>query len=96
MGDLSGIQPYLFDVAESGGGQAQRFRARSFFLQILPEAAALRVLQAMPRPPRLNRPTRRFVLIDRRPPAEQDTDQFVPNEFRWLEAASNGFDERFV
>lgn len=45
-GDLSGIQDYLFDVAGGGGGQARRLRARSFFLQMLAECAALRVLRA--------------------------------------------------
>lgn len=48
LGDISGIQSYLFDVAESGGGgQAQRLRARSFFLQLLAEVAAIRVLHAL-------------------------------------------------
>jgi hypothetical protein len=27
-GDISGIQSFLFDVAQEGGGQAQRLRAR--------------------------------------------------------------------
>ena len=44
LGDISGIQNYLFDVSDAGGGQAQRLRARSFYVQILAEAAALRVL----------------------------------------------------
>ncbi len=47
LGDISGIQSYLFDVAEAGGGQARRLRARSFFIQLLAEAAALRVLRAL-------------------------------------------------
>jgi CRISPR-associated protein Csm1 len=47
LGDISGIQNYLFDVAEVGGGQAQRLRARSFFVQLLAETAALRVLRAL-------------------------------------------------
>ena len=47
LGDLSGIQNYLFDIAEAGGGQARRLRARSFFLQLLIECAALRVLQTL-------------------------------------------------
>jgi hypothetical protein len=32
LGDISGIQNYLFDVAEEGGGQARRLRARSFLV----------------------------------------------------------------
>ncbi len=47
LGDISGIQTYLFDVAEAGGGQARRLRARSFYIQLLAEAAALRVLQTL-------------------------------------------------
>ena len=46
LGDISGIQRYLFDVADAGGGQARRLRARSFYIQLLTEAAALRVLGA--------------------------------------------------
>ena len=47
LGDISGIQNYVFDVAEVGGGQAQRCRARSFLVQLLAETAALRVLRAL-------------------------------------------------
>jgi CRISPR-associated protein Csm1 len=47
LGDVSGIQRYLFDVAETGGGQARRLRARSFLVQALVECAALRVLDSM-------------------------------------------------
>ncbi|MEW6730266.1 MAG: type III-A CRISPR-associated protein Cas10/Csm1 [Acidobacteriota bacterium] len=47
IGKLSGIQNYLFDVAHEGGGQARRLRARSFFIQLLVETAAQRVLYAI-------------------------------------------------
>ena len=47
LGDVSGIQRYLFDVAETGGGQARRLRARSFLVQALVECAALRVLDSV-------------------------------------------------
>jgi CRISPR/Cas system-associated protein Cas10 (large subunit of type III CRISPR-Cas system) len=47
LGDISGIQNYLFDVADAGGGQARRLRARSFYVQLLAEAAALRMLRAV-------------------------------------------------
>src|SRR5690348_1302921 len=47
LGDISGIQNYVFDVAEEGGGQARRLRARSFFVQLLAETAALRVRRAL-------------------------------------------------
>ena len=47
IGDISGIQSFLFDVAEEGGGQARRLRARSFVIGLAAEAAALRVLLAL-------------------------------------------------
>lgn len=46
IGDLSGIQDYLFDVANEGGQQARRLRARSFFIQLAAECLALRVMKA--------------------------------------------------
>ena len=46
IGDLSGIQSYLFDVANEGGQQSRRLRARSFFIQLAAESLALRILQA--------------------------------------------------
>jgi CRISPR-associated protein Csm1 len=45
-GALSGIQSYLFDVAHEGGRQARRLRARSLFIQIVAECAALRLRHA--------------------------------------------------
>ena len=35
---------------------------------------------------KLDRSVRRFALIDRRPPAEQDRDPFVQGEHCWLDA----------
>lgn len=44
-GDLSGIQSYIFDIANIGvGGTAKRLRARSFYLQALTQAVALKIL----------------------------------------------------
>ena len=34
---------------------------------------------------KLDRPVRRFALIDRRPPAEQDSDPFVQGDYHWLD-----------
>ncbi len=45
-GDLSGIQDYLYDIANIGvGGVAKRLRTRSFFLSTLVEVTAHRILQ---------------------------------------------------
>jgi CRISPR-associated protein Csm1 len=46
IGDLSGIQDYLFDVRESGGKQAASLRSRSFRLQVIAECLARRFLWA--------------------------------------------------
>jgi len=46
IGGVSGIQDYLFDISTIGaGGVAKRLRARSFIVQLLSEAASLRVLR---------------------------------------------------
>jgi hypothetical protein len=51
---LSGIQDFLFDVRESGGGQARSLRNRSFRIQLIAECVALRLLEAAKLPyPRL-------------------------------------------
>ena len=47
VGDLSGIQNYLYDIASvGGGGVARRLRARSLYLQLLAEVAAQQLLDA--------------------------------------------------
>jgi CRISPR-associated protein Csm1 len=46
VGALSGIQGYLFDVAHEGGRQARRLRARSLFIQVIAECAALKLRRA--------------------------------------------------
>jgi len=47
LGSLSGIQRYVFDVPAAGGGQARRLRGRSFFVQVVAEAAMLRLLRIL-------------------------------------------------
>ena len=48
LGDLSGIQSYLFAVAHIGeGGVAKRLRSRSFHLALLAKTAALYILDAL-------------------------------------------------
>jgi len=46
LASLSGIQDFLFDVRESGGGQARSLRNRSFRIQLMAECIALRLLDA--------------------------------------------------
>ena len=46
VGDLSGIQSYIFNIATAGaGGVARRLRARSLFIQLITEVAAHRILR---------------------------------------------------
>jgi CRISPR-associated protein Csm1 len=46
LASLSGIQDFLFDVREAGGGQARSLRYRSFRIQLMAECIALRLLDA--------------------------------------------------
>lgn len=49
VGDISGIQRYVFDIASverGGGGVAKRLRARSFFVQLISEIVPLQTLTA--------------------------------------------------
>jgi len=47
VGDLSGIQDYIFDITSigAGGGVAKRLRARSFYLSILADVLSHQVAQ---------------------------------------------------
>ena len=49
VGDLSGIQNYIFDVASvgAGGGVARRLRARSLFVQLCSEIASHLILHKL-------------------------------------------------
>lgn len=47
VGDVSGIQDFIFDLPEEQGGQARMLRARSFYVQILTEVIAFRVQRAL-------------------------------------------------
>ena len=47
VGDISGIQDYLFDLNNTKAGQSRRLRARSFYLQTLTETSALKLLNAI-------------------------------------------------
>lgn len=51
VGDLSGIQNYIFDIANIGvGGVAKRLRARSFYLNVLSEAISHRLINSFDLP----------------------------------------------
>jgi CRISPR-associated protein Csm1 len=50
VGDLSGIQEFVFALPEEEGGQARMLRARSFYVQALSEVLAWRVQRALELP----------------------------------------------
>lgn len=51
IGDLSGIQNYIFNIKNVGlGGTAKRLRSRSFYLSMLAEAASHKLLHAFKLP----------------------------------------------
>ncbi len=50
------------------------------------------VQQLVEQAQRLDRPVRRFALIDRRPPAEQDAHPYVQSEHHWLPAGASDRD----
>lgn len=96
LGDVSGIQSYIFDVAHDGGGQAKRLRARSFFIQLLAECFAFRILKttgwpAIPDPFLINS-AGKFLL--KGPELEEvqclDIQQEYQSIARWLIGAFNG------
>jgi CRISPR-associated protein Csm1 len=47
VGDISGINEFVTNVAHVGGGQAKRLRARSFYVQLLCDVAAVRILHEL-------------------------------------------------
>ncbi len=47
MGDVSGIQSYIFDVLTQQGKVAKRLRARSLFVQLLSEVASHKIIHKL-------------------------------------------------
>ncbi|MFC1893772.1 type III-A CRISPR-associated protein Cas10/Csm1 [Chloroflexota bacterium] len=56
VGDLSGIQDYIFDIATigAGGGVARRLRSRSLFVQLCAEVSAHMILRSLHLPIAVN------------------------------------------
>jgi len=54
IGDVSGIQRYIFDIASSeraGGGVGRRLKARSLFVQVISEVIPLKLIRLFNLPP---------------------------------------------
>jgi CRISPR/Cas system-associated protein Cas10 (large subunit of type III CRISPR-Cas system) len=58
VGDVSGIQEFVFALPEEQGGQARMLRARSFYVQTLAEVLAWRVQRALGPPAPVSGPIR--------------------------------------
>ncbi|MEI8020450.1 MAG: type III-A CRISPR-associated protein Cas10/Csm1 [Schlesneria sp.] len=95
QGDISGIQDFVTNVAEGGGGQAKRLRARSFAVQLLCEAAAVRVSVALGWPIDLEHlvmsAAGHFILKGNEPAGSADQLKILHGEMnKWLLEHLNG------
>ena len=68
------VRPYLLEADEVVANMTGGTTLMGIIVQQLVEEAQ-----------KLDRPVRRFVLIDRRPPARQDQDPFVQSDCHWLD-----------
>ena len=68
------VRPYLLEADEVVANMTGGTTLMGIIVQQLVEEAQ-----------KLDRPVRRFVLIDRRPPAQQDQDPFVQSDCHWLD-----------
>ena len=88
VGDLSGIQAYLYDITHAaGGGVARRLRARSLYLQLITEVAAHQILAAagLPFLNALMVSGGRFhLLLPNTPRAEESVARVQEQADRWL------------
>lgn len=91
-GDISGIQDYLYNIANVGvGGVAKRLRARSFYLSCLVEVVAHRLLHSLvegfelPFASKIMSSGGKFVLLaPKLPQVEQSLRNIEENISRWL------------
>lgn len=91
-GDVSGIQDYLYDIANVGtGGVAKRLRARSFYISSLVEVTAHRLLHSLvknfelPLPCVIINSGGKFVLLAPNLPEVQEKLRLTEGEInRWL------------
>ncbi|MBM4049707.1 MAG: type III-A CRISPR-associated protein Cas10/Csm1, partial [Planctomycetes bacterium] len=94
VGDLSGIQGYLYHIATVGaGGVARRLRARSFGLQMLAEVASLKVLHAFDLPLAnvlMASGGKFYVLLPNLPTASETLTALQRDSDKWLLASFHG------
>jgi CRISPR-associated protein Csm1 len=94
LASLSGIQDYLFDVHETGGGQAKTLRARSFQIQIISECIAMRLLHAIRLPLTVDqvalRAAAKFAIADVNDSHRADLNSVLVEIHRWLLKKTHG------
>lgn len=94
VGDISGIQDYLFGISTTGaGGVAKRLRARSFYVQLLADTASLQLLRAfeLPLANLLMAAGGKFYLLLPNLPDAQGTVRRLQSDFdQWLLAEFHG------
>lgn len=96
-GDFSGIQDYIFSITKKGGGYAKRLRARSFYISLLSDAIALKIIHAvgLPLTQRIINAGGKFVLLLPNTEAVVSALQKIVGETdAWLLAKTDG-DIRF-
>ncbi len=94
VGDLGGIQPYLFDIANIGaGGVGKRLRARSLYMQMLSDVASHRVIHRLGLPLAcvlMSSGGKFYILAPNLPETETAMGELQEQFDRWLLAELNG------
>ena len=90
VGDVSGIQRYVFDIAEkdrAGGGVARRLRARSLFVQLISEVAPLQILDKFDLPLMnilMSSGGKFYLLLPALPGAERKLEEYCQSAANWF------------
>jgi CRISPR-associated protein Csm1 len=94
VGDLSGIQNYIFDIATVGvGGVARRLRARSLFIQLITEVICQKILKEFDLTPAntiMSSGGKFYVLLPNTIPTEEKIQQIQQEVDNWLLRELNG------
>lgn len=94
VGDLSGIQDYIFDIATVGaGGVARRLRARSLFVQLITEVVCQKILKELDLTPAntiMSSGGKFYVLLPNTIPTEEKIQRIQQDVDNWLLQELNG------
>ncbi len=92
-GDFGGIQSYIFDIRSGAGGLARRLRSRSFFVSILSDVVAHRLLRRLDLPLTnciMAAGGRFHLLLPNTQPARDAVDAVRSETDRWARRETNG------